>query len=145
MTNIIPPRIIAQDPLFEARQAVALYGEEITPAQVVSTLRTIEAFQSHQRGYAGDRGPVVAKHFRQGHKEAIEWGINMILDSLLESGQPFEDLLQGWSRSGAQSQVLYSLRHLETAIQANIWGSIKDEDEAEPEEFSEAWFEAQTK
>jgi len=119
---ITPPRVAQVDPLFSAKQAAEIYGKDITPAQVISTLATIEGIHKSLRGFADKRGPVAAKHYHQGHEAASRRAVAIILDSLLAKGQPFEDLLERWSRSGAQDQVLYTLRHLLKAWEEGVWG-----------------------
>jgi hypothetical protein len=109
------------DPLHEARQAVAFYGEDITPEIVQALLKTIEGFHQNQKGFAHSRGPIAAKHYHQGHESAMGLAEGILLDSLMGPGQVFEDLLKRWSRSGAQWRALGLLRYLQQAHEAGIW------------------------
>ena len=110
------------DPLQHEKAAVAEYGDAISPECVMAIRRTLVSLARNKKGYAGDRGPIAAKHYEQGHEKATDLAAGILIDQLLEPGQPFADLLRKFSRSGAQYYAGRVLHELETAIENGLWG-----------------------
>ena len=110
------------DPLQHEKEAVSSYGDSISPESVMAIRRTLVALDRNKKGYAGDRGPIVAKHYAQGHEKAMDLAAGILIDQLLEPGQPFVHLLVKFSRSGAQYYAGRVLHELETAIEHGLWG-----------------------
>ena len=116
------PRAAKIDPLRSEKEAVAAYGDVITAECVTAIRRTFVGIARNKKGSAGDRAPIAAKHYTQGHATAMSLAKAILLEQLLEPGQPFEDLLHKWSPSGARQRVDVILRELESAITHGLWG-----------------------
>jgi len=118
-----PPRVSQVDPLHEAKQVVLRYGDDIKPATVKALLQAVRGMERNSKGYAGKCGPIVAKHYRRGHEDAMELAVGILYGSLLGEGQVFAHLLEHLSPSGARYRVMSILRSLEEATEAGIWHS----------------------
>lgn len=116
-----PPRASVRDPLHEEKQITEKYGHLITPREVHYLLMTVNGLRSQEGVSVRGEGPIVRKHRINGHNHMRARAINILLDNLLRPGQPFEDLLQRYSRVAAADRALSNLRYLGSAHEAGIW------------------------
>lgn len=125
-TPPITPRASRRDELYSARQAVEFYGDRIDAATAKLLMKTLQQFYDRGRmggnrkaAYAGNRGPTSAKHYKQGHREAFDSAKSLLLENCINQYAP--ELLQRWSRSGAESEMLTIIRNLCDAAEANLY------------------------